>query len=899
MKFLRLTLILLATLARALAAEQAEREKSSATTAAGATSAPPQAVPAKPAAGKASAPASAESRSAVPTPQAAPITTKSAPATTSVPTPKKPTPKPAPSVVAEAPAPSRKNDAARDSVNIAELREKAVHGNTIAQYNLGLAYSQGLGVPVNLPEAYVWFSLASEKSTTGKAFERLVGGMSTVQVAEGNKHLVVVRDPANASAVASSRMIATANPTPEPVHLPLPEPTTTVTLKSDQDPAPVAGTAPRPVVKKPSTAEEIVPLFRPNRTTAETTAAGTNAANHSAANTAEPAPAKSAAAVATGALTGITAAPAGGAAPSAIAIGGGIPPEAAQRQIEKMAAMINSKGLIPPDRAGADQPSAPPSAAPRNQIDLDPDAQPVASAEDLKADKGSAHLLSEIEKTQADADAPRNVNDTRVAANSAPATAADAAPSAPVAGPRRPPASPNAAAGRTITVPARAPAAAMDALASAPGSTKPGASPRATPAGSSPNTSGPYPTESSATSRSNTSATAPNATASSSTRSSAPTANRTASSTSPELAPAESVSSNKSNVRADPASIRLAVATEKTRAASLAATAQAQAAAVAEEQRRHTVARIASEREARSKGLLGTDPTPRPAFSPGVTSANTTVASFDPTIAQQGANTADRDSLSSRLDQTQTALSAEISARTEALQIAQARATELAQARTKIDELSRRSETTAAPRTEAAPARFNSELAELRAQLERTTAALASRLDQTEANLTAKLVSTAATSAEARAKSDAQNSASELAELRAQLAAATHQATAASAAATANAAALADALIKVDTLANEKIRFAEQTAKFSVAATEPVAKLAAEKELLASRITSTATSGSPAKTHAQAAAEKSLEEKRALATQRQAAESAQSEASAKAEAQKKKSLISLPPTSSN
>ena len=351
MKFLRLTLILMTALSRARAAEQASHDQAGAIAAVGATPSTANAAPTKPATGKAPALTNAESRSVVPAPQAAAPTTKSTSTPPTAPATKKSAPKaPAPGV-AEAPAPSRKNDAAKDSVNIAELREKAIHGNTIAQYNLGLAYSQGLGVPVNLPEAYVWFSLASEKSTTGKAFERLVGGMSNVQVNEGNKHLVVVRDPANASAVASSRMIANANPKPEPVHVPDPEPSTTLTLKSDPDPAPGpnTGTTARPVVKKPAAAEEIVPLFRPNRTAAEIAAAaaagksdsvsvGAPAAagsspsgNRTAASAADPASAKSAAAVPAGESPGAPDAPAGGAGPATIALGGGIPPEAAQR----------------------------------------------------------------------------------------------------------------------------------------------------------------------------------------------------------------------------------------------------------------------------------------------------------------------------------------------------------------------------------------------------------------------------------------------------------------------------------------------------------------------------------------------------------------------------------------
>ena len=44
---------------------------------------------------------------------------------------------------------------------IASLRQKAESGNAIAQYNLGLAYAQGRDIPADLPEAFVWLSLAA------------------------------------------------------------------------------------------------------------------------------------------------------------------------------------------------------------------------------------------------------------------------------------------------------------------------------------------------------------------------------------------------------------------------------------------------------------------------------------------------------------------------------------------------------------------------------------------------------------------------------------------------------------------------------------------------------------------------------------------------------------------
>jgi len=56
---------------------------------------------------------------------------------------------------------------------ITSLRDKAEKGNSIAQYNLGLSYATGREVSPDLPEAYLWLSLASANGTTGKALKTL------------------------------------------------------------------------------------------------------------------------------------------------------------------------------------------------------------------------------------------------------------------------------------------------------------------------------------------------------------------------------------------------------------------------------------------------------------------------------------------------------------------------------------------------------------------------------------------------------------------------------------------------------------------------------------------------------------------------------------------------------
>jgi uncharacterized protein len=43
------------------------------------------------------------------------------------------------------------------------FKKAAAQGNSYAQYNLGVGYSKGRGVPINYKKAYVWYILASAK----------------------------------------------------------------------------------------------------------------------------------------------------------------------------------------------------------------------------------------------------------------------------------------------------------------------------------------------------------------------------------------------------------------------------------------------------------------------------------------------------------------------------------------------------------------------------------------------------------------------------------------------------------------------------------------------------------------------------------------------------------------
>ena len=54
-----------------------------------------------------------------------------------------------------------------DAQNIAALRAQAEQGDALAQYNLGLMYDSGEGVPQDHAEAARWFRLAAEQGHLG------------------------------------------------------------------------------------------------------------------------------------------------------------------------------------------------------------------------------------------------------------------------------------------------------------------------------------------------------------------------------------------------------------------------------------------------------------------------------------------------------------------------------------------------------------------------------------------------------------------------------------------------------------------------------------------------------------------------------------------------------------
>ena len=123
--------------------------------------------------------------------------------------------------------------AAAEPAELAALRAKAEKGNALAQYNLGLAYAEGTLVPADIPEAFVWLSLASANGNMGKALDRVLENITDEQLAEGRRRLadyrnalaahatVPVLSPGTVRKPAPRGFSLAANPPaspPEPVH---------------------------------------------------------------------------------------------------------------------------------------------------------------------------------------------------------------------------------------------------------------------------------------------------------------------------------------------------------------------------------------------------------------------------------------------------------------------------------------------------------------------------------------------------------------------------------------------------------------------------------------------------------------------------------------------------------
>src|SRR5208282_5178192 len=90
------------------------------------------------------------------------------------------------------------------------LQVQAEHGNAIAQYNLGLAYDYGRGVPTDKKEAFVWLTLASEQGSTSKELDSLAARLSQADLAEAQQRLGDIRS--SLGIVAPVAMVPTGSP---------------------------------------------------------------------------------------------------------------------------------------------------------------------------------------------------------------------------------------------------------------------------------------------------------------------------------------------------------------------------------------------------------------------------------------------------------------------------------------------------------------------------------------------------------------------------------------------------------------------------------------------------------------------------------------------------------------
>ena len=73
---------------------------------------------------------------------------------------------------------------AEESTTFKELKEQAEQGDAYAQYNLGLCYDEGKGVPQDYVETYAW-SLHATLNGNSKLKDLLVEKLTPEQIAAG------------------------------------------------------------------------------------------------------------------------------------------------------------------------------------------------------------------------------------------------------------------------------------------------------------------------------------------------------------------------------------------------------------------------------------------------------------------------------------------------------------------------------------------------------------------------------------------------------------------------------------------------------------------------------------------------------------------------------------------
>ena len=80
-------------------------------------------------------------------------------------------------------------EAAVPAAVLADLRSKAESGDSIAQYNLGVAYADAADPVSDASEAYAWLTLAGEQGANLEVLQTLIERLSPSQLAEGKRLL--------------------------------------------------------------------------------------------------------------------------------------------------------------------------------------------------------------------------------------------------------------------------------------------------------------------------------------------------------------------------------------------------------------------------------------------------------------------------------------------------------------------------------------------------------------------------------------------------------------------------------------------------------------------------------------------------------------------------------------
>jgi len=80
------------------------------------------------------------------------------------------------------------------AASVSSLRNRAAHGEASAQFNLGLMYYTGRGVPQDSVEAYMWFNLVAatapnpdRRKLAVEARDYVAARMTPAQIAEAQK----------------------------------------------------------------------------------------------------------------------------------------------------------------------------------------------------------------------------------------------------------------------------------------------------------------------------------------------------------------------------------------------------------------------------------------------------------------------------------------------------------------------------------------------------------------------------------------------------------------------------------------------------------------------------------------------------------------------------------------